>query len=121
MLSNFSKKRHLAIKAYRKFVTEGRNQPKPWEALRNQIYLGDDKFVEQSKQKIPQSASESKIPDVQSKPRSQAKPMKEYEILSKTRNDAIVMAFASGAYTMKEIGEYFEIHYSTVSRIIGAR
>jgi len=67
LLSNFSKKRQLAVKAYRKFVTEGRNQPKPWETLRHQIYLGDDEFIEGAKEKIPRSASESEIPDIQSK------------------------------------------------------
>jgi len=121
LLSNFSKKRQLAVKAYRKFVTEGRNQPKPWETLRNQIYLGDDEFIEGAKEKIPRSASESEIPDIQSRPRLTAKPIKEYETLAKTRNDAILASFASGGYTMKEIGEYFKIHYSTVSRIINTR
>lgn len=117
----FFKKRQLAIKAYRKFVTKGRGQPKPWETLRNQIYLGDDAFIEQSKQKIPQSASESEIPHIQSKSRPKAKPIKEYGTLTNTRNDGIVAAFASGGYTMKEIGKHFEIHYTTVSRIISAR
>ena len=32
--------------------------------------------------------------------------------------DAIVFAYASGGYSLKEVGEYFNLHYSTVSGII---
>jgi len=37
---------------------------------------------------------------------------------SNTRNEAIIKAHQSGGYTMKDIGRYFEIHYSVVSRIV---
>lgn len=38
------------------------------------------------------------------------------------RNSAIIAADGSGAYSMKEIGDYFGLHYSRVSRIVrGAR
>jgi len=45
----------------------------------------------------------------------------EYQQQSSTRNDAIIKAYRSGGYTMKQIGEYFKIHYSLVSRIVAAR
>ena len=34
------------------------------------------------------------------------------------RNTAIVKAWATGCYTMKEIAHAFEIHYARVSRIV---
>ena len=34
------------------------------------------------------------------------------------RNTAIVQAWATGCYTIKEIAQAFEIHYATVSRIV---
>ena len=34
------------------------------------------------------------------------------------RNTAIVQAWATGCYTMKEIAHAFEIHYATVTRIV---
>jgi len=46
--------------------------------------------------------------------------LKDYQIQSKTRNEAIIKAYQSGGYTMKEIGGYFKIHYSSVSRIVAA-
>jgi len=47
ILSSFSSRKSTAVKRYREFVSEGKNQPKPWEQLRNQIYLGSDKFVDE--------------------------------------------------------------------------
>jgi len=34
------------------------------------------------------------------------------------RDEAIVAAYVSGGYTMKEIGEYFGLHYSRISRLV---
>jgi transposase len=46
--------------------------------------------------------------------------LKDYQAQSNTRNEAIIKAYQSGGYTMKEIGVYFKIHYSVVSRIVSA-
>jgi putative transposase len=42
----------------------------------------------------------------------------EYQQQSSTRNEAIIKAYQSGGYTMKQIGEHFKVHYSLVSRIV---
>ena len=34
------------------------------------------------------------------------------------RNEAISEAYKSGAYTMAQIAEYFDVHYMTVSRAV---
>ena len=34
------------------------------------------------------------------------------------RNPAIVQAYATGFYSMKEIAQAFDVHYATVSRIM---
>lgn len=44
----------------------------------------------------------------------------EYVGLGKDRNDAMVLAYLSGGYGMKEIGDYCGVHYSRVSRIVNA-
>ena len=44
--------------------------------------------------------------------------MAEYERSSLSRNDAIKAAFNSGAYTLKEIGDHFYLHYSRISKIV---
>ncbi|PCJ98978.1 MAG: hypothetical protein COA42_24345 [Alteromonadaceae bacterium] len=45
LLSTFSKRRVTACEKYRQFVAEGKTQPSPWELLKNQVFLGDEKFV----------------------------------------------------------------------------
>ena len=44
--------------------------------------------------------------------------MAEYEVTANSRNDAIHRAYESGGFTMKEIGDFFGLHYSTVSGIV---
>ncbi|HAU68079.1 MAG TPA: hypothetical protein DCW52_06730 [Gammaproteobacteria bacterium] len=41
-----------------------------------------------------------------------------YESSALNRDDAIYLAYLSGGYTLKEIGDYFGLHYSRVSRIV---
>ncbi len=45
--------------------------------------------------------------------------LSEYQKTAEDRNTAITNAYKSGGYTLKEIGEHFGLHYSTVSGIIG--
>jgi len=47
-----------------------------------------------------------------------AKPLADYARKFKTRDEAIVAAHRSGGYSQKAIADYFELHYSTVSKII---
>jgi putative transposase len=120
ILGQFSKNYQSAIQIYRRFVSEGRNQPKPWKKLRNQVLLGSDEFVKQSCQQIAKKIKDAEIPQLHYKQRSSSKSIGYYEKLAENRNEAIDMAYASGGFTMKEIADYFKIHYSTVSRAINA-
>jgi DNA-binding MarR family transcriptional regulator len=47
-----------------------------------------------------------------------AKPLQWYEENVADRKQAMALAYASGDYTMKEISEWFCVHYSTVSRAV---
>jgi len=58
----------------------------------------------------------SEIPRIQH--RSKAKPLQYYEQRYKDKKRAMVQAYSTGDYTMKEIAGYFDVHYSTVSRAI---
>jgi len=46
ILSCLAARKKQAHERYRSFVQNGRNQPSPWQNLKNQIYPGDDAFVE---------------------------------------------------------------------------
>ena len=116
ILSSFSAKRAEAIERYRAFIAEGKNQPPLWVQLKNQIYLGTDAFVEKMQSKKPAKEDLSEIPLGQRRP--MAKPLKHYTARGGDRDKAIILAYESGGYGMKEIGEHFGLHYSRVSRII---
>lgn len=65
---------------------------------------------------IDDSKDLSEVPRIQK--RSTSKPIQYYADISINRNQAIVSAYSSGGYTMKEVGEYFGLSYSMVSRVI---
>lgn len=122
ILSAFSARRSRAIEQYQAFVAEGRNQPGVWEQLKNQIYLGSDAFVQEMQTRQPAAADLTEIPLPQR--RRPARPLAHYGKQAPGRDEAIAVAYASGGYGLKEIGEHFGLHYSRVSRIVamqGAR
>jgi len=119
ILAVFSRRRQDAIQQYRLFVSEGRNQPKPWEELKNQIYLGDEQFIDDMQCKILPDSDLSEIPSSQK--RALAKPLSFYENKYKDRDTAILKSYESGAYSLKNIGDYYHLHYSRISRIIKAK
>jgi len=116
ILAGFSRQKKRAVEKYKAFVAEGKSQPSPWQSLRNQVYLGDDAFVEKMQSLLDNGKELSEIPASQRRPAP--KPLSHYEAYGRHRNDAIVSAYASGGYTLKEIGGYFGLHYTTVSGII---
>lgn len=116
ILAGFGRQKSKAIDAYKRFISEGKNQPSPWERLRNQVFLGDEVFVESMQRLIDADKELSEIPVRQR--RALPKKLSFYAGKYKTRNEAIVMAYASGGYSLKEVGDYFGLHYSTVSGII---
>lgn len=84
--------------------------------VRKQIYLGDVDF-EKRVRELGASADDN--------PRSSERKSGNIGIdrfveECDTRDEAIAKAYYSGEYSMKEIGEHFSLHYSTVSRIIKA-
>ncbi len=116
VLSAFGPYLSEAVNGYELFIAEGAGQPSPWEQLKNQIYLGSDQFVSAMQAKIETDQELSEIPLSQRRP--MPKPLGWYEKSGATRDDAVKLAYASGGYSMKEIGDYFGLHYSRVSRII---
>lgn len=105
----FSQDRGVARRAFARFVAEGTQAQLP-ETTR-QAFLGGDDFVERMAARAKPASSE--VPRRQRAVRS----LKHYEQAAGDRDEAIRAAYASGAYTLKAIGEHFGLHYATVSRI----
>ncbi len=81
------------------------------------MYLGNERFVEKMQAKLNVDVDLSEVPLAQK--RSVAKSLDYYTNRYKDRNRAILEAYSSGAYSMKQIGEHVGLHYSRVSRVIG--
>ena len=116
LLSQFAKTKGVAIKRYKDYVKEGKNQPSPMEALKNQIYLGSNKFVESMLSKLEQQVDPSETPKKQ---RTLAVlSLEAIKQISSSRNEGIVQSYFKGHFTLKQIGDFYELHYSRVSRIV---
>jgi REP element-mobilizing transposase RayT len=110
-LSLFGTQRAAARRAYARFVADGVGAFDPDAAISSQVFLGDEAFVARATKK---AASPSR--EVPKKQRTW-KSLSRYEREATTRNEAIRAAYASGAYTLSQIGQHFNLHYASVSRI----
>ena len=115
LLHQFGKVRSRARHRYRQFVLEGLNQ-NIWEDLRQQIYLGDEIFVERMKGKIQINGDHATVPRAQRL--SPVPTLASIVARHKDRNQAIRDAYATGEYSYREIAAYFNIHLATVGRIV---
>jgi REP element-mobilizing transposase RayT len=116
ILAAFGDTSEEAAARYIRFVADGMGQPSPWEQLKHQVFLGTDAFVESIRRRIPASRDLREISQAKSRPT--VEPLAVYARQHPERNHAIVAAYASGGYTMQEIGDFFGVHYSRVSKIV---
>ena len=116
LLSQFSLQRNRARGRYIDFVREGIGLPPVWDDLRHQIYLGSEGFVNKHQKLVSQKQYLDDIPALQK--RAIPKPISYYQNNYKSENQAITLAFLSGGHTLKEIGDYYGKHYTTISRIV---
>lgn len=116
LLAMFSKQRATARKRYRQFVVDRMGTSGLWDGLRQQIYLGDEKFVERMQKGAKVQGDELTVPRAQrrSPPPTLASIAKKHH----DRNDAIVAAYATGAFSYREIAEHFGVHLATVGRVV---
>jgi len=118
LLSQFGSSREEARQRYRAFVYEGAGQD-IWQGLRQQIYLGNEAFVRRMQSQSQISADRLSVPLAQRRPPPPS--LEQIKGRSPNRNAAIAAAYATGAYTYREIAEYFRVHLATVGRIVRGR
>ncbi|MCU7927932.1 MAG: transposase [Candidatus Thiodiazotropha sp. (ex Dulcina madagascariensis)] len=115
LLSQFGSVRKAARHRYRQFVLDGAGQD-IWKGLRQQIYLGDERFVEKMQAKVQVEGDALSVPQVQRRPPPPS--LAAIAAQHSERNAAIMAAYATGAYSYREIAEHFSIHLATVGRIV---
>jgi hypothetical protein len=117
LLAQFAKRRSVAQARYAQFVAEGIKASSPWRQLKGQVFLGDERFVEQ----MQNHAAENQRQDVQIPVAHRRPPpaaLRQIEKDAADRNAAIVRAHATGAYSYQQIADHFGIHFTTVGRIV---
>lgn len=112
----FHAERGLARRAYARFVAEGVQAADPTAAIERQTLLGSDAFIERM------AARAARHPVAQEVPRRArlVRSLRSIEREATGRDAAIQAAYATGGYTLRQIGEHFGVHYSVVSRIARA-
>jgi putative transposase len=122
ILGLFGSKRKAAQKMYRELVQEGVHAPSPWNALRGQMLLGDEGFVEKLKSLLSDKEQVKEIPRRQ---RYVGRPSLDslFQVNdSRVRRDqSIYDSHMKHGYTLKEIADHLGIHYSTVSKVISKK
>jgi len=119
MLLQFAKYKTIAKRKFAQFVEQGEGL-ELWGKISNQVFLGSAEFVKEHLELLKtQEGDLSEVPQKQR--RRAALALTEYAQQCSSRNDAIRTAYASGGYTLKEVGDYFQLHYSRVSKIVAKR
>jgi hypothetical protein len=116
LLSVFGSPRSQAQKTYVEFVNIGCTKSSPWDDLKAQVFLGSDQFFERMLEHLDDPDRLSEVPAAQRRPKPL--PLEVYFQKTDNRDVAIAEAYASGGYTLKDIGDYLRLSYSRVSRIV---
>ena len=98
-------------------MLDGIGASDPTASVNRQLFLGTDRFVEKIPDKINKAVPSREVP-------RQQRPVKSLAVHARDaadRDGAIRAAYASGGYTLEQIGLPFGLHYSVISRIAGMR
>lgn len=118
LLSQFGEETKKAVEAYRAYVKRGVDED-PWEDLHGGMFLGSERFVEAMGPLLEPYAEDR---DLRIRERFAGRPSldKLFDgVRDKTdRNGKICDAVCRHGYTLKEVGEFLDLHYSTVSHIV---
>jgi putative transposase len=107
LLAQFTPRRDRARARLRQFVLEGIADPRPLP-VRADIYLASDRYLEEKLSRHPP------VPEV---PRRQWQPLRPtLQQLFRESPDPIADAYHHWGYTLREIGDQIDRHYSTISR-----
>jgi putative transposase len=124
ILGQFSEKLTTARQRYRKFVADGlADQDDPWKKLVGQIFMGSEDFMARMREYLGDKQEIKEIPRAQRYP---GRPRLDRLFAGipannkQQRNKVIAAAHITYGYTLKEIADCLGIHYTTVSRGVGA-
>ena len=118
ILSQFGKERQAAANQYQAFVLSGIKAESPLKAIKGQLILGQDNFIDEIKHLM---RGKERLKEITREQRYLTRPPLN-EIFKpkdqKSKDQVMYEAHLQYGYTLKDIAEYIGVHYSTVSRAI---
>ncbi len=121
ILGQFAKQKRTAEREYKGFIEAGIGEKRIWEDVKGQSILGSDEFVEKLIGYIKGHEDIKEIPKSQryiNRPALKEILKKEILLNRKDRNKQIKEAINRYGYSQKEIADYLELYYTTISRIV---
>lgn len=115
VLSHFGKQKKRSQTAYAKALANTDKDFDITSTVQGQILLGSDGFVNKWKKQL---ASGKVMDRARQRKAKKVKPLSDFGKRFKNIKTAMVKAYETGNYTLDQIGSYFGVHYSTVSRTV---
>jgi len=116
LLSQFAKEQKAASEQYQAFVLSGIKTESPLKAIKGQLFLGQENFIDKIKHLI---RGKENLKEITRKQRYLTRlPLNEIFKDKKSKDQAMYEAHLQYGYTLKDIAEYIGVHYTTVSRTI---
>ena len=116
ILSQFGKEQKAASRQYQAFVLSGIKAESPLKAIKGQLILGQDNFIDKIKHLM---SGKENLKELTKKQRYITRPfLKEIFKDKKSKAHAMYEAHQQYGYPLKDIAEYSGVHYTTVSRVI---
>ncbi len=118
ILSQFAREQKAATILYQAFVSSGIKAESPLKAIKGQLFLGQDNFIDeikhlmQGKENLKEITREQRY--VTRLPLNEILKYKD----KKSKDQAMYEAHQQYGYTLKDIAEYIGVHYTTVSKVI---
>lgn len=120
ILGQFGDNIGQSVRRYKEFIVAGLKEKSPWKDLKGQLLLGEEGFLSKFKELLANKESISEIPKYQ---RYLGRPALSALFAGKDmlkRNKMMHQGHVKYGYTLKEIGDYLGIHYTTVSKAVRA-
>ena len=125
LLARFGAGKKNARRRFADFVKAGMKIKKsPWEDLKGQIYLGDESFVKTVLGYVSEDRDVAReIPKGQryaNRPELSQVFSGENKTDKRKRNTAIYKAYIDWGYKLREVADFLQMHYASISRIVTA-
>jgi REP element-mobilizing transposase RayT len=117
-LAHFGRGSSVAQRKYAEFVAAGLSLPSPLEKVKSQILLGSTAFVKKMQQRLLHKVDGKRDKKPRGRPSLKSLFPQSSRSDKALRNAAIQRAYQDYSYSMSEIAEAAQIHFSTVSKVI---